>query len=114
MKQSTKIDLADLTDVMEALAKRWPKMDLAEQIDVRARLAAVIKHCETFDKDIKETIKGKLGDKEGEIPGEVFKAVLRRDPVTRLDQTMLKVEYAKAYAACNKPAVNRVVTFVTR
>jgi hypothetical protein len=114
MKTATKTDLDDLTDVMEALRKRWPKMTLAEQIDVRARLATTIKHCEFFDKDVKDTIKAKLGDKPGEIPGEVFKACLRLDPVTRLDQTMLKVEYASVFAKCNKDAVNRVVTFVAR
>jgi predicted phage-related endonuclease len=114
MKASVKIDLSDLSDVMESLRKRWSKMTLAEQIDVRARLAAVIKHCEFFDKDIKDVIKAKLGDEEGEVPGETFKACMRLDPVTRLDQTMLKVEHPKVFALCNKAAVNRVVTFVAR
>ena len=114
MKQSTKIDLSDLQDVMEALRKRWPKMPLAEQIDVRARLAAVIKHCEFFDKEVKETINGKLGEQAGEVPGESWKAVMRIDPVTHLDQQMLKVEYPKIHAACSMAATNRVVTFTAR
>ena len=114
MKTATKIDLTDVQDCMEALAKRWPKMTFAEQIDVVARLKATIKHCEAMEKAVKEQVKAKLGDQAGEVPGELFKATMRLDPVTRLDQQQLKVEYPKVHAACNKDAFNKVVTFVVR
>jgi predicted phage-related endonuclease len=114
MKAATKIDLTDMQDCMEALIKRWPSMSLAEQIDVAARLKAVGKHCETIDKSIKDAVKSKLKDKAGVVPGELFKAVMRLDAVTRLDQTMLKVEYPKIHAACTKPAFNKVITFEVR
>jgi hypothetical protein len=116
MKQGVKVDLADIQDCIEALAKRVKegKLTRAEMVDVAARLKPVAKHCKYIDDTTKDTVKDYLKHRVGEVRGEIFKAVLRIDESTRLDQKQLKEMYPDEYNECCKPCTTEVVTFEAR
>jgi uncharacterized protein with HEPN domain len=114
MKQSTLLDLEDVQQAVENLKDRLSKMKLEELIDVAARLKAVAKNCEVIDETCKGEVKKKLGQTPGEVPGEVFKAVMRIDTPSRLDQTALKMLYPKIAAKLTKESPTRVITFEAR
>ncbi len=114
MNTSLKIDLEDAMDVMESIKKRLPKMTLAEQIDVAARLKAVEKGCKAVDEAVKTSIKMKLKHKAGEVKGEVFKAVMRIDEPERLNQKLLKEEQPKIVAQYTEVCPTEVITFEPR
>jgi hypothetical protein len=114
MNTAVAIDLADLKDALESLAKRLPKLSLKEKVDIAARLKAVEKTTKLIDETVKDEIKAKLSNKDGIIPGDIFKAILAFHDETRLDQQMLEVEYPKVFAKCRKTKPVGRVTFEVR
>lgn len=114
MNEAIKIDLADMLDAVEHLSKQLPGMAMKAKVDVAARIKAIAKTIEAMDKSIKEDIKSKLGEKDGEVVGEIFKAKLAYNPVTRFDTKAFKEEKPKVYDAfCNTNDEGRV-TFEVR
>lgn len=116
MKQGVKVDLLDLQECIEALAGRVKnnKLNRAEMVDLAARLKPVAKYCKAIDETVKDYIKDFLKHKVGEVKGEVFKAVLRIDESSRLDQKQLKEDYPEVFEECCKPCETEVVTFEAR
>ncbi len=115
MKPSIELDLGDIVDILEGFTKKLDTMTIKDQIDLAARLKPVAKHCETIDKYVKdEVVKPKLKHAEGELKGELFKAVLTLVPVDRLDQTKLKVEKPSVDEQFIRNDVDERVTFKLR
>lgn len=117
MNKIMKEDLALLPDLFEDIKKGWDKLSLKEQIDAAARLNSIKNICEKLVEHTKDTVKLKFKAKklaEGIEPGTYFNAVLTEVPTHRLDQTMLKIDYARAYNACNKAVVDRKINFTAR
>lgn len=114
MNTSLKIDLDDAKDCMESMVKRLPKLSLAEQVDMAARVKAIKKHCEVIDEEVKTAIKMKLKHKAGEVKGELFKAILRIDEPERLNQKRLKGELPKIAAQYTEVCPTEVITFEPR
>lgn len=114
MNQATKRDLEDLTLILEDLVKRMPKLKLAELVDLGARTRAVAKHAETIDDFVKGLIKAKAKGKPTTVPGEIFKANVNVIPTTRLDVTMLKIQYPVEHAVCSKTNNEMRITFEAR
>lgn len=98
MRKSVELDLADLGEIFGDLVKKLDKMNMAEKVDLAARLKPVAKHCEAIDKAVKDEIKDLLDHEEGSVAGEVFKAVLKIIPVDRLNQSALKEGSPTVYA----------------
>jgi len=90
MNKTINTDLVDASDITEHLIKRLPGMSLEDKIDVAARLRAVVKNCGIIDDVIKTEIKTKLKNKDGLVMGDMFKARLAFNPVSRLNQASLK------------------------
>jgi predicted phage-related endonuclease len=109
-----KVDLRDLTEIMEGFAKDYSKMTIEEQIDLAAHLRAVVKTCDVIDKKVKTMIKEKRGGKAGTVMGNLFKAVLKIVPTARLDQKGLKEEEPETYEAFLKTSDDQHVTFELR
>ena len=114
MNKAVKVDLGDLLDAIEHLHKTLPTLDLAQQIDVAARLKPLAKHCEQIDETVKDAVKAKLKGKAGAVPGEIFKAVLNLVSVTRLDQKALKEEEPEVHAEYSKQTEDQRVTYSVR
>lgn len=114
MKTATLMDLEDVQLAIENLKDRLPKMKLTELIDVAARLKAVAKNCEVIDDNCKDQVKKQLKGKAGEVPGETFKAVLRIDTVSRLDQKAFKEGHPKIAEAYTSDCDQKVITFAAR
>jgi hypothetical protein len=114
VKKSTKIDLQDLTEIMEGFVKTFDKLTQEEKIDLAARLKPVAKNCEVIDKAVKELVKVKLKHKNGEVPGEQFKAKLVLVPVDRLDQKALKEEKPDTYEEYVVSSNDERITFILR
>lgn len=93
-------DLTDAVDALEHLIKRLHKQPLETKVDVGARIRGLAKSIEVVDKEIKDEVKEILKQKEGEVTGELFKAILKLVPTTRLDQKLLKAEHPEVYQAC--------------
>jgi predicted phage-related endonuclease len=109
-----KIDLADLTEIMEGFVSDYERMSDHERIDLAAHLKPVAKACKTIDEQVKDMVKGVRKGKEGTVYGKVFKAVLSLVPTTRLDQKGLKENEPDIYAEYNKGATDQKITFELR
>lgn len=119
MNTATKNDLEDMAFILEGLVKRLPKLKLQDQIDVGARIRAVAKHAETIKDYVKDEISKKAKDKAEvgkpyHVKGEAWAAVVSLVPTTRLDQTMLKVEYPDIHAECSKSKPEQRINFEPR
>jgi hypothetical protein len=114
MKPGLKKDLKMLGEILEDVAKDLAVLPEADLIDVAARLKPVAKHCKTIDDHVKEMVKTKLKHKEGNRLGELFKAVLKLVPTTRLNQGLLKEELPKVHAKYNEAVTDERVTFEVR
>ena len=90
MKQALENDLSDATQTVEAIVARLPKLTLEDKVDVAARLGAIAKTLEAFDKAVKDDIKKHLKHKMGSVVGGMFKAILNLVPTDRLNQKELK------------------------
>ncbi len=114
MNTATAIDLADIVDAIESLAKNLAKLPLKAKVDVAARLKAVVKTASAIDEAVKVDIKAALKGKEGVVPGELFKAAMALIPTTRLNQKALEVDYPKVYAKYLETKEQSRITFETR
>ena len=114
MKTSTKLDLRDLTDVMEHLLKSLPNMTRAERIDVAARLKPAAKHIATIDEAVKAEIKKVRDGKEGYVNGEVFRAKLSIVPTHRFDQKALREADPDTYDVYYKGVEDERVSYEAR
>lgn len=114
MNTATKLDLEDLTAVMEDLVKRLPNLPLTAKIDVAARLKGITKACKEIDESVKDDIKEKLKGKEGAVSGEIFKSILKLVPTTRFDQKAFKEAQPKLYAKYEQDDEQARITFVPR
>lgn len=114
MNQTVKTDLNDMTSCLESLAKMMSKLTRAEKIDVGARINAVKNAAEKLDKSIKEDIESWRRGQAGEVKGEMFKAILTYNPVTRLNQGKLKESKPEIHAAFCETADERRIVYVVR
>lgn len=114
MRKSLEQDVVDAGDALESILKKLSKMTMTEKVDVAARLKAVMKNCEDFDKSVKEDFKKFLKDGEGTVPGMVFKAVYKISPVSRLDQKALKEAEPKLVEEFTKTKPEGRFTFEAR
>jgi predicted phage-related endonuclease len=114
MRRSVKQDLFDACDALDHLIEILPKMNMAEQVDVVARLRGASKTIEKLDVAVKRDIKDHLKGKEGTVPGEIFKAVLQLVVTTRLDQQKLKADYPEVFTKCQKTSKEGRITFEPR
>jgi len=114
MKPALKKDLKMLGEILEDVVKDLDTLPEADLIDVAARLKPVAKACKTIDDHVKEMIKTKLKHKEGSRLGELFKAVLKLVPTTRLNQALLKEEQPKVHAKYNEAVTDERVTYELR
>lgn len=90
MKKDISKDLDDLSIIMENLKLAMAKLSSEDLIDVAARLKPIAKACTEVDETTKEYVKKKLKGKEGEVPGNLFKAVMKVIPVNRFNQARFK------------------------
>lgn len=114
MNQTVKADLTDMTSCLESLIKMIPKLTRAEKIDVGARINAVKNVAEKLDKSIKEDIENWRKGQAGEVKGELFKAVLTYNDVTRLNQGKLKEDQPEIHADFCDTAPERRIVYVLR
>lgn len=123
MNSILKADLSDLSEILEAIVARLPKMKEADQIDVAARLKRAEKHIKTIDDAVKHIIKSKPAVQRLEggtdhskttVLGGTFAADVSVFPVERLDQTKLKLLYPKEHAECSNTADECRVTYAAR
>jgi len=114
MQKEIKIDLQELTVSLEHLKDSLETMPLATKIDVAARLKAVRDSVAEIEEHVKNEVKTKLGHRIGELPGEVFRAVLNVFPVTRLNQKVLEVNHPRIFAKCVETKEQEQVTFKVR
>ena len=97
MNKEVRLDLADAADAVEHLLELVPKMTLQDKIDTCARLRGAAKIIDQIDKLVKDEIKAKLHEQDGSLLGRLYKAILKYNDVTRLNQATLKVERPKIY-----------------
>jgi hypothetical protein len=107
-------DLDDLTAIMESVKLLFDRMDQATVIDVIARLKPAAKTIEKLEEVVKDGVKTMLNHKNGEVPGNLFKALLTIVPVDRLDQTALKEGSPTVHARYVRGYEDERVTFVVR
>lgn len=114
MNQTVRTDLNDMTSCLESLIKMMPKLTKAEKIDVGARINAVKNVAEKLDKSIKEDIESWRKGQAGEVRGELFKAILAYNPVTRLNQGKLKEKEPVLHTLYCETAPERRIVYVLR
>lgn len=115
MLKAAKTDLSDICDALESLHKAvLPRLTREEKVDVAARLRSAAKTVEAIDKSIKEEIKGWRKGKEGEVKGELFKAILTLVPTTRLNQELLKEQHPDVYEECKETKDQTRISFEVR
>lgn len=114
MNTATKIDLEDLQSVMEALQKRYAKLDLKTKVDVAARLRAAVKTAEVIEAAVKDDIRAQLKGKPGSVSGEIFKANMAMIQCTRLNQSLLKEEWPDLYKQYEDTKEHQRITFEPR
>jgi hypothetical protein len=98
MRPSVDDNLLAASDALEALLMIFPKLKMAEKVDLGARLRAIVKNAGKLDDQIKDDIKERRADKPGTVLGEVFKAILTEVPFPRCDVKALQKEMPKIYA----------------
>lgn len=114
MKKSLERDLTDLTLILESFHEHLNGLTQADMIDVAARLKPVAKACAKFDETVKDIIKVKLDETEGELPGHLFKAVLKLVPTSRLNQKRFKEEKPTMFATFVDEVEDIRITFEVR
>lgn len=114
MNRAVKIDLADACDALESLTARYDKMALTDKVDMGAKLRALLKSAEKLDKLVKADIEEARKGKEGTTLGEIFKAVLKFVPVTRLDSKLLKEKDIKTWAKYSRDDTDHRITYEPR
>lgn len=114
MNQTVKADLKEITLSLESIAKLLPKLTRAEKIDAGAHINTIKNAAEALDKAIKDEIEVFRREKAGEVKGELFKATLAYNDVTRLDQKALKEELPKTHADYCKTKPERRITYSLR
>ena len=114
MNKAVRIDLADAADAIEHLVELLPAMNIKDKVDVCARLRGAAKSIDTIDKAIKDEIKKDLGNKDGTLLGSLFKAILKYNKVTRLNQATLKLERPKIFEQYTETKDEARVTFEPR
>lgn len=97
MNKKIAIDLVDASEATEHLLKQLPDLSLEDQVDIAARIRAVVKNCEAIDRAIKDGIKKKLKNKDGTVLGDIFKANLAYTEVSRFDTTGFKEAHREQY-----------------
>lgn len=113
MNQAVSIDLNDLQDAIEHLAKQLVTASVRTKVDVAARLNAVVKTACEITTTIKDELKA-THPKDDYVLGEVFKAKVAYNEVTRLDQKTFKAERPKIYDAYLVTTTEGRVTFEAR
>ena len=114
MNKSIKDDLLDASDATEHLLKRLPDLSLEDQVDIAARLRAVVKNCGAIDEVIKSNIKKKLREKDGTVLGDLFKATLAVITQKRFDSATFKADQPETYDKYCVDQEQRRVTFEPR
>ena len=97
MNKTLENDLVVASDATEHLIKRLPDLSLEDKVDIAARLRAVVKNIKAIDDSIKDDIKKKLRNKNGTVLGDVFKAQLAFNDVTRFKTTEFKTAHPELY-----------------
>ncbi len=109
MNQTVKADLKEMTLSLESVARLLSKLTRAEKVDVGAHINAIKNAAEAIDKAIKDEIEGFRREKAGEVKGELFKATLAYNDVTRLDQKAFKAALPDVHAKyCNTNPERRI------
>lgn len=114
MNQTVRTDLNDMTSCLESLIKMMPKLSRAEKIDVGARINAVKNVAEKLDKSIKHDIENWRKGQAGEVKGELFKAVLTYNDVTRLNQGKLKEKEPVLHTLYCETAPEHRIVYILR
>src|SRR5258708_37471522 len=114
MNKSLERHIVEASDATELLIKRLPDMPLDEQVDVAARLRGVVKNCATLDKAIKNAIKKKLKSKDGTVLGDLFKANLAYNDVTRFQTNAFKEAHPDLYDEWCETTSEGRITFEVR
>ncbi len=114
MNKSLEKHVIAASDATEMLLKRLPDMPWEEKVDVAARLRAVVKNCATLDKAIKDDIKKRLRNKDGVVLGDVFKASLNYNDVTRFQTEAFKEAHHDLYDEWCETKPEGRVTFEPR
>lgn len=107
-------DLIDASESVESIVARLPQMTMEQKVDAAARLGAVSKSIEVFDKSVKTDIKNKLKHKAGNVLGGLFKAVLNLVPTERFNQKDFKKDEPKMFKAYTDSTPIERVTFEPR
>lgn len=114
MNQTVKADLKEMTFSLESIARLLSKLTRAEKVDVGAHINAIKNAAEALDKAIKNEIEMFRHEKAGEVKGELFKATLAYNDVTRLDQKALKEALPKVHTDYCKTNLERRITYSLR
>ena len=119
MNKAVRIDLADAADAIEHLLELLPKMTQQDKIDTCARLRGAAKTIDAIDKAVKDEIKATLADafgdeKGGTLLGRLYKAVLKYNNVTRLNQATFKLERPKIFEQYCDTKLEARITFEPR
>jgi predicted phage-related endonuclease len=114
MNKAVRLDLAEAASAIEHLVETLPSMALKDKVDACARLRGAAKSIEAFDKAVKDEIKAELGQHDGTVAGNVFKAVLAYVKSKRLDQQALKAERPKIYEQYCTERSDARITFEPR
>src|SRR5690242_11752312 len=97
MNKKIAIDLVDASEATEHLMRQLDDLTLNDKVDIAARLRAVVKNCSAIDEIIKAEIKKKLKNKDGTVLGEIFKANLNYNDVSRFDTKGFKEAHPDLY-----------------
>lgn len=114
MNQTVKADLKEMTFSLESITKLLPKLTKAEKVDVGAHINAIRNAAEALDKAIKAEIEVFRHEKAGEVKGELFKATLAYNNVTKLDQKAFKGELPGIYEKYSQTRQERRITYSLR
>lgn len=114
MKKSIRDDLEVVCDAIEHLRSRIDSMPIFEQVDVGARVSAIVKSSRELSELISGEIKKHLKHTPGDVNGEQFRAHLHVGDVHRLDQKALKENDPETHEKWCKDVTQETVTYRPR
>lgn len=107
-------DFSDLTTILESFVSRMSGLSEKELIDLGARCKPVAKAAKTIDDFVKARVKDKLGEHDGVINGNIFRANMKMTPFSRLDQAAFKKDLPAIHAEYTDTGLEPRITYEVR
>lgn len=114
MQSEMDYDFKDITEILEKYKSNLDALPEAKLIDLAARLKPVAKHCETIDTYVKDMVKDRLNRSPGSRKGNLFQAILKLVPYSRLMQKELKEAHPRIAANFTDEGTEPRITYELR